>query len=246
MTSALPSTRVILDDGHAWNFPSSGRLAYDGESLGPGPIDRTAVRQFEASRTTGDPAMRRSVAFSLIVLAFSLNMTISVHAFQTGGVPGGPGFTGSPGGGFTGPRGGGFTDSLGPTVGADNGVGLNLLQVYRMRRGGAVSTSSYGSRTPVEIGDYAVEATGSIIPESIAWELAGIILTRGITKSGFMATGSAIIPAASAGVLSDLAIRVFRVQVPAASPESVWDGDCRPGCLAPCSTRTATFPIQSI
>lgn len=93
--------------------------------------------------------MRRRIAFPFIVLAFSLNMAITVHAFQTGGVPGGPGFTGAPGGGFTGPRGGGFTDSLGPTLGADNGVGLNLLQLYRMRRTGPSQLSSYGNRNAV-------------------------------------------------------------------------------------------------
>ncbi len=89
------------------------------------------------------------MTLTFVVLAFFFQPPISVQAFQTGGVPGGPGFTGAPGGGFTGPRGGGFTDSLGPTVGADNGVGLNLLQLYRMRRTGPSQLSSYANRNTV-------------------------------------------------------------------------------------------------
>ena len=94
--------------------------------------------------------MKSKITFTLVVLALSFQPPISVQAFQTGGVPGGPGFTGSPGGGFTGPRGGGFTDSLGPTVGADNGVGLNLLQLYRMRRAGTSQLSTNGNRNAIQ------------------------------------------------------------------------------------------------
>ena len=93
--------------------------------------------------------MKSKIMLTLVVLALFFQLPVSVQAFQTGGVPGGPGFTGAPGGGFTGPRGGGFTDSLGPTLGADNGVGLNLLQLYRMRRAGTSPLSSYANRNAV-------------------------------------------------------------------------------------------------
>ena len=93
--------------------------------------------------------MKSRTTLTLVVMAFFFQPPIPVQAFQTGGVPGGPGFTGAPGGGFTGPRGGGFTDSLGPTVGADNGVGLNLMQLYRMRRAGPSQLSTYGNRNTV-------------------------------------------------------------------------------------------------
>ena len=84
--------------------------------------------------------MRINISFSPIVLGLTLSLGVSAQAFQ-GRPPGGPGFTGSPGGGFTGPRGGGFTDSLSPTRGADSGVGLNLLEFLRMRRGGSPQIS---------------------------------------------------------------------------------------------------------
>jgi tetratricopeptide (TPR) repeat protein len=92
--------------------------------------------------------MKSKITFTLVVLALSFLPPISVQAFQTGGVPGGPGFTGSPGGGFTGPRGTGFTDSLSPTVGAD-GVGLNVLQLLRTRRGGASQLSTNLNRSAI-------------------------------------------------------------------------------------------------
>ena len=94
--------------------------------------------------------MKSKFTLTLVVLAFFFQPPVSVQAFQSGGLPGGPGFTGAPGGGFTGPRGGGFTDSLSPTLGADNGVGLNLLQLYRMRRAGTPQLSSYGNRNTVQ------------------------------------------------------------------------------------------------
>jgi tetratricopeptide (TPR) repeat protein len=93
--------------------------------------------------------MKSKIAFTLVVLALSFQPPNSVQAFQTGGVPGGPGFTGAAGGGFTGPRGGGFTDSLSPTVGTDNGVGLNLLQLYRMRRTGTPQLSTNANRNAI-------------------------------------------------------------------------------------------------
>jgi tetratricopeptide (TPR) repeat protein len=91
--------------------------------------------------------MRINISLSLIVFALTLYLGVSAQAFQ-GRLPGGPGFTGSPGGGFTGPRGGGFTDTLSPTRGAESGVGLNLLEFIRMRRGGSpqISGNPNGNR----------------------------------------------------------------------------------------------------
>jgi tetratricopeptide (TPR) repeat protein len=88
------------------------------------------------AKSQAEAAMMNQIQRTLIVGLTVLGAASSAQAFQGGGrIPGGMGFTGSPGGGFTGPRGGGFTETLGGTGGLNNGSGNGgfLLGIRRAR-----------------------------------------------------------------------------------------------------------------